>query len=872
MNQPYKFFVVSQTHWDREWYLPFQLFRLRLVDLMDHLLDILDKDPDYKYYVLDGQTVVLDDYFEIKPQNRERVKKYIQEGRILVGPWYILPDEFLVSGEATIRNLMLGHKKAMDMGAVMKAGYVPDPFGHLSQLPQILQGFGIDNFIFMRGFDQFKKMEFMWESPDGTKVLAVRQKDGYGNAAAIPTQKDETIKCFERLLTNVAPFHATENVLINNGVDHLEPQPELGGMIKMLHAEWKKAEVIHSTFPEFIAAVKKANPVLETYKGELRQNEENFLLFGVLSARMYLKQTNERCQTALEKFTEPLNAMAWMQGGVYPTEAIWHAWTWLIKNHPHDSICGCSVDEVHAQMMTRFAWSKEIADDLSKRALFSLAPKIDTRSLGDREIGLIALNTLNWDRNDVCTADVFAPINSRAKGVRVWDAFGKEIPAQVLDVTSDVRWILDPQRTPYSERGLKVKFAFKPEGIPASGYQLFKVKYYEIAKPASGELIANGNVLENELIHLEMNANGTFDLTDKSTGKNYFHCHTYEDGGDMGDEYNYSPPVQDQVYTSHEFLPLMEIITNTPLLATVKVSFNLSIPESLTSDRKHRSEKRIDCPVVSYITVKQGSSRVDIVTEIDNKAKDHRFRVLFPTDLETGHSFADGQFDVIQRDILPTEDKDYTLEVAPTLHPQQGFVDLTDGDVGLGVINQGLPEYEIINVQGKTIALTLLRSCAWLGCGDLLTRCAAAGPEIPTPGAQCLGKHTFKYAVIPHVGNWEQGKLYQSAMLHNADLYYWQETAHPGELPVCYGYMKSEPECLILTAMKKADAGDALVLRYLNISDSPVKGTIKFAKDIKRIQLANLNEEPIKELTLKESSVEIAFRQKQLQTLLVEFK
>ena len=147
MEKQYEIHLISHTHWDREWYRTFQQFRMKLVELVDSLLEILETDPDFKHFNFDGQTIVLEDYLEIKPQNEERLKKQIQDGRIAVGPWYILFDEFLVSVEATVRNLILGHRIAKEFRKMMNVDYIPDPFGHISQMPQILRGFGIDNII-----------------------------------------------------------------------------------------------------------------------------------------------------------------------------------------------------------------------------------------------------------------------------------------------------------------------------------------------------------------------------------------------------------------------------------------------------------------------------------------------------------------------------------------------------------------------------------------------------------------------------------------------------------------------------------------------------------------------------------------------------
>ena len=241
----YTMILVPETHWDREWHQTFQEFRYRLVRLTDKLLDILGNIPEYKSFTFDGQTIVLEDYLEIRPEKRGDIEEHVQSGRLLVGPWYVLPDEWLVSGEALVRNLMIGHKIAGEFGAIMKAGYIPDPFGHISQLPQILQGFGIDSCFFMRGIgNEWDDMttEFLWEAPDGTRVLAVHLMNGYCNATSLGRKslwasEDEGVD-MEAALAKVMGEKeslgrraSTKYLLLNNGCDHVEPQPELPEII-----------------------------------------------------------------------------------------------------------------------------------------------------------------------------------------------------------------------------------------------------------------------------------------------------------------------------------------------------------------------------------------------------------------------------------------------------------------------------------------------------------------------------------------------------------------------------------------------------------------------------------------------------------------
>jgi len=867
------FHIVSHTHWDREWYRGYQSFRLQLVDLVDHLLDILDKDPDYKFFTLDGQTIVLDDYLEIKPQNKERLKKYIESGRVLVGPWHILPDEFLVSGEATIRNLMFGSQKAAAMGGCMKVGYLPDPFGHISQMPQILNGFGINNFIFTRGIGLSPKTEFWWESPDGSRVLAINQRNGYCNAMSLPSGGDDILKKFDMLYLDLVPFASTRHVLVNNGCDHLEPQPEIPDILKTLKSRWPKAEVIHSTFPQFVESILKDNPELATFRGELRDNTRHFLLYGILSSRMYLKQANERCQTLLEKTAEPLNSMAWLAGLPYPQEALHKAWDYLIQNHPHDSICGCSIDEVHDQMMTRFDWSREISQNLSLRAHQALAPHIDTTSLEGDEVGLVIYNPTNWARQEVFTTEVLFPEGYRVKGVRVFDSEGIEHLSQLLEAKSCINTVLNPQQVPSFPKAIKVTLAFETGVIPAGGYAFYRVKPYQIAKPIAGVPIADGRILENEYIRLAINSNGSFDLLDKKTGYIFESAHIFEDGGDMGDEYNYSPPMTDQTFTTVDSDPEMELIANSPLFATVKVTHQLQVPTGISSDRKSRKKELTPFQIVSFITVNRNSPRVDIKTEIDNQVTDHRLRVLFPAMLATNYSYAESQFDVVQRPITPPTVPNQDCESIPATHPQQSYVSLSDDKVGLTVINQGLPEYEIIDSPGRAIALTLLRSVQWLSNDDLLTRCSDAGPRYETPGAQCLGKQTFHYAVYVHPENWEKSQAYRYAHLFNEPLVSYMETKHQGSFPAVMSFVRIEPENILLSALKKSDREDKLVVRVWNTGTLITRGRIVFFRPIKSAWLANMNEEPVREIVLDKNQpdqISLDINAKQIISLLIE--
>jgi len=358
--------IISETHWDRAWYHTFEEFRLNLVDLVDKLLNILDTDPNFEHFTFDGQTVVLEDYLAVRPDQESRLRSFIQNDRISIGPWYILPDEYLVSGEVLIRNLLTGKRIANEYGTPMDVGYTPDPFGHVSQLPQILAGFGYDSAIFARGAgDEVDDLgsEFIWNAPEGTSVHTHWLPLSYGNIANLPEDIDDAVSMITEVIHELKDWSNIDTVLLMNGSDHLEPQAHLPEVVARYN-ESHEGKVKIGTLPEFMALVKKHADEFQSVSGEFRQSKYQNLLSGVYSTRIYLKQENERLQRKMERLVEPMASLAYLLGKKYPVEKIQLAWKYLLKCHPHDDICGCSIDEVHEDMMQRFRWTDEIADSL----------------------------------------------------------------------------------------------------------------------------------------------------------------------------------------------------------------------------------------------------------------------------------------------------------------------------------------------------------------------------------------------------------------------------------------------------------------------------------------------------------------------------
>ncbi|MGO8947330.1 MAG: hypothetical protein ACLQUY_06645, partial [Ktedonobacterales bacterium] len=425
--------VVPHTHWDREWYLTFQQFRMKLVDTLDAVLDTLDSDPAFSFFMLDGQTIVLEDYLEIRPENASRLRSLASQGRLLVGPWYLQPDEFLVSGESLIRNLQRGAAISRMYGGAMPVGYVPDTFGHIAQLPQLLRGFGIENAVFWRGVGpEIKRDAFTWRAPDGSEVLAAWLCDdfGYANAALLPLDAEALAARVELMAGRMRKWAAgRQTLLLMNGSDHLMPQAGLPEAIELANRRLAESrlKLRIGTLPEYISVLRATELELPNHTGELRSSYRAHLLPGVYSTRIWLKQHNAAGEALLTRWAEPATCWAWLLGEPFPETQLELAWKFLMQNHPHDSICGCGIDQVHREMLPRFAQSQQIAGELTDRALRSLAAKVPT--LGPQNgVPVVVFNASSGPRTEVvrCTAQ------TKFSRFQVVDSTERPLPHQVI--------------------------------------------------------------------------------------------------------------------------------------------------------------------------------------------------------------------------------------------------------------------------------------------------------------------------------------------------------------------------------------------------------------------------------------------------------
>ncbi len=784
---PRRIAVVPHTHWDREWYDPFQTFRLKLVRLIDDLLDLLEQDPSYKTFLLDGQLAVIDDYLEIRPENEGRLRALATSGRLTVGPWYILMDEFLISGETIVRDLQTGIRRGTAFGGVMDVGYLPDMFGHISQMPQILSLAGLGNAVVWRGVPSaIHTSAFIWESPDRSRVRAEYLVAGYGNGAALPDDAKALIRRLRSHVDEIGSFLAGDApLLFMNGTDHQRPQPWLGRVVAEANEMQSEFELGISSLPDYLAGLTVEG--LPEWQGELRSGYRSNLLMGVGSNRVDVKQAAARSERALERLAEPLSAL-YLPGDAWPGAFLDVAWKLMIRNAAHDSICACSVDEVVNAVLHRYAEARQIGEGLTSQAITTIGlslshpgtsvvnPSARDRSgmvelvvpvLGEpgpdiqvisQRAGLPGTITLNGTtvvsmlglvqgaRIDDDTYVTAVALTEDDTGLDLTLTIGSE-PAEGVPIEEAKRELFT-KLTAYPDTEVRVtidqpamrRILGRPESVPGFGWAKFEPAPLTHPVTVGGDA-ATGLTLANGRVTVEVNpVDGTFAL-DGVTGYGRL-----IDGGDHGDTYNYSPPANDSSVDAPDSVTV-SIGDRGPVRGTVVVRSTYTWPERVDGDQRARVGSRTT-EVATTVELRADESVVRVHTTFDNPSRDHRLRAHFPLPEPASVSNAECAFAVVERG-LTAEGRDEEFGI-PTF-PSRRFVSAG----GLTVVHEGLLEYELVDVvdfdgagpRATGLALTLLRSTGMLSRFGMINRPLPAGPMTPIEGPQMIGPVEARYAL-----------------------------------------------------------------------------------------------------------------------------
>ncbi|WP_345630034.1 glycoside hydrolase family 38 N-terminal domain-containing protein [Rugosimonospora acidiphila] len=869
---------VPHTHWDREWYEPFQVFRHRLVTELDRLLEAAEADPEFRF-TLDGQTAAIEDYLEIRPENRERVRRLVEQGRLALGPWLILLDEFLCGGETIVRNLRLGVEGARALGAAMPVGYLPDMFGHIAQMPQILRRAGIDQAALWRGVPaSVEGHRFEWQSPDGSTVLTEYLFDGYDNGLDVLLVPDAIGRALDDYAAISAKRWGDDPVLAMAGTDHTVPDRRLLDWLRAAARPDRRIAV--ATLAEYLDGVPTRGP-LSLVRGELRSHARGNILPGVLSVRRDLKQAMARAEHTIDEAERVL--AAW---GTGPEDAyLRRAWHKIIESTAHDSVVGSGTDETSDQVAARLAEATQIARAVRGGVLASLAARVPTS-------GHLAVNTLPFPREMLAEIDLEA--TAPAASLRARTAGGRELPLQLLSATGTVlgderfdaaelervlrrihrrelfgrqivsvelepgqltfRLAEDAGPEPFDLLELRVAVAAATAAHPgpwrvltttapvhralvavpvqASGATSFMVAAAPEVDPPAAASGADGRVVrpdwpgasgavprprpvvDNGRVRVEVATDGTFTLH-AADGTQQSGIGRLVDGGDRGDSYNYGPPAEDELVDEPTAVAV-EVVETGPVRWAIRVTRDYPIPQGLSDAPDRRGAARETLRIETIGELRRGEDMLRLTVSFVNEMRDHRLRMHIPLPYRVDESASEGQFAVTRRPL--TAEGGWGEHPIPT-YPAHGFV--CAGPVT--VLLDHATEYEVVD--GEELALTVLRAVGSISRNVHPFRDEPAASEIPAPGAQSLGETiTARFGVVLSPQGWQRAQAVRRSAHFRGEALVLRGTGGDARLPALPGGVRVDGAGVAVSTIRRTDNG--IEVRLVAMSDGPVAATV----------------------------------------------
>jgi len=902
-----KLHVISHTHWDREWYTEFQDFRQRLVFNIDRLLELLQLQPSFKCFHLDGHTAWLLDYLEIRPQNKEIIRKHIQQGRILMGDWFVMPDEFLLSGESIVRNLLLGHNICQEFGGEsMIAGDVIDVFGHISQLPQIFKSFGMEAALLHRGLSgENEKSEMLWEGADGSQILIIKVYPhlGYGDFLAFSEVEKSKLPTFLKdYEKRKREFGTTDILFALDGNDHTSARWDLPEAFAEYKDLFEDTEIIHSNFNDYFADLTAVLDVsvLPKHKGELRTPAKVGLysetITGTGASRVDLKQQNDYTEVLLSRYAEPLHVWSRLASGSCQKAFLDLAWKFLLLNHPHDSIVGCSIDEVHRDMVYNSHQANLLGMNSIRESIQQICSHIDSSIFVDCDKIVTAFNLSNVDKPvseiafEIPSEEVYkleekglTPVLTNENGEELAQQFLHVVKRTRTEYLTGIRYIPSPSYTRHPPENMRVHryHCLVMDEIAPLSYKTYGVKYVpatyrpalDIGSPAS-------NTMSNGLLAVQINSAGRVNITDLETGTEYKNLIHYTNVADGGNGWYHWAPQSDTTISSlspeNWTNVTIELASHGSLQTTYKVTGDFIIPKELDEHKTCRIGQ-VPLKITNYLTLTAGEKRLDCKTVICNNAKQHMLQVKFPvskTLTAQDQYFADTAFDCLNRDIKPIDTTGW-VEQYRAEAPIKTFVGVKgETENGLAIITKGICEGCVWDDEDRTIVLTLLRSFS------------QNIEALDSVDSLLQGELTFEYAIVPvnatdsvgtkmfaEVEKYKYPTMYRTMPVKTREALAAAQDAEfkYGIRPRLTPAIKSPTfaqigDNVVISTIKAAEKSQGAILRIFNPTDDNITATIKPKFDYCFVYETDMRENRIAKLP-KCENIEITLRGKQILTL-----
>jgi alpha-mannosidase len=856
------FHLIPHTHWDREWFLPRAAFHARLILMFDELIDRLNADPVFRTFLLDGQTVLVEDYLRARPERENDVKVLVKSGRLQVGPWYVLADELIPSGESLIRNLLLGTTDAERLGGRLDVLYSPDAFGHPAVLPTLAREFGLKYGVLWRGLGGEPNQDrdfFRWRGPDGREILLWHlPPDGYEIGAALPGAGARLPDIWTQVRGTLVQRAAGKHIPLFVGADHHAPHPTLARLRDLL-ADLEPASAFRiSRLDEFFQAAESASA--KPLAGELRWSYGyTWTLQGVHGTRAPLKRRHGQVELWLERLAEPLVALSRQAGGRDRRAILEAAWRTLVRTQFHDTIAGSTADAVAAAAEHRLAQVSAYAAELTRGAFMDLAghdPDVQRERADGSKPRLVLWNPTARARGGVTVADVAVfrrdvlvgpPSEGRlprqGQGYRPFalcEQEGRAIPIQVLAqrVTQDRT---DAARHyPDQDEVDQVRIAFRAPPVPGLGLTAL-APGAPVHLSRSEDAHVRGRSLQNRFVEVILEPNGALTLVDRRRNERYGDLLHLEDAGDAGDAYTYCPPARDRIKQSHGPITVRRLAAG-PLVAALEARWEVL--------------RGIGARLVVQLFA--DSPLVRVTLDIDNRNRYHRLRARLVTGLAGVPATAGAAFGAVERDAVRVDATAYPRETPVRTAPAQRFVAAARGARGLALLAPAFFEYEW-TAKGDLL-LTLLRAIGDLSRADLPTRPGHAGWPTAIPAAQCLGTTRIDLALVPvSASDVDRGdvlpQLWEDAFLPLHGL--WLRDA--GTLTPAPVNIALEGSGLVFSSLKPAQVGSPMVLRCYNATSHKTAGVWRFGNGVKTAHRVRADEREAVALVLEQRGNVVRF-------------
>lgn len=852
--------IVAHTHWDREWYFSQDDSKLLSVYNFEYVLDTLENNKDFTSFCLDGQTSIIEDYLEFKPENKQRIINLVKNNKLEIGPWYTQTDSFYVQGESYLRNLYFGIKFSNELGGVMNIGYLPDTFGHNIQTPEIMKGFGLNSILFWRGYDKnkFKHPYFNWKSLSGEEILAVNLTYGYGAAKWLSNSQKEwdekTIPMIGNIAKQVGEY---KNILLPSGGDQVLINNNLPKTIEELNKYSKKYEFKLSSYQGFINELKKEikhNDNLEKFQGEFRDPMTARVHQTIGSSRYDIKRLSSILEHKIINILEPLSIFIFekVDKSLINFPAIEKAWKLLLDGHAHDSLGACNTDITNDNIMNRFKKSENIIDGLINIFKKTIGKNIFNQHGNE----LVLYNFETKNRNISKEISIF----TKWENFEIIDTNNKEIDYELIEIIkhSGGRKILV---TPEGEKEVEIDPYNEFKIIINLKLESFGYNSYEIVETDKQAIIPNlttENTISNDYFEISI-SNEKINLINKKYNNKIEDFIKIEDVANDGDSYDFSPIKKDTPITKMNIIS-SKARTISEQIKELLVEFTMELPYELLNRTSRSKAKKTQNFIIS---IQLNNDKINFKLTTINVVKDHRIRLIIDSGTNKQELITGTQFGYINRrkEKFPLNWKEIMVEKPLNYYPIVNSL-YFESDYLFNLTSMSLKEIEILG-NGK-IGLTLYKSDGFLGKNNLEFRPNRASGinniAVLTPDAQLINNELeFEFQIRVQEltdNNQLQAEENKNLYISKFDYYQYQSLnvstnrLERFEIPIKKYLI--EPRASILgetdlnlVASYLSFYDKKIIMRFLNLKNNSIK-TSEYEKQLNGKHV-NFNEKKLKE-------------------------